>query len=96
MFTFQLTVFRVSFFMVLTQIQSVNTNKSNFVSFLVFVGAAASFTAKISFFETVAKREAIFMIPPQNSECPRIFQVTGANQKAGKLLTTDLVNTKEA
>ena len=95
-------MFRVSF-SVLTQIQSefffyrpVNTNKSNFVSFLVFVGAAASFTAKILFFETVAKREAIFMILSQNSECPRIFKVTGANQNAGKLLTTDLVNTKEA
>ena len=36
----------------------VNTDKPNFVSFLVFVGAAASFTAKISSFETVAKREA--------------------------------------
>ena len=29
-----------------------------FLSFLAFVGAAASFTAKISSFETVAKREA--------------------------------------
>ena len=37
----------------------VNTNKPNFASFLVFVGAAASFTATISSFETVAKREAI-------------------------------------
>ena len=36
----------------------VNTDKPNFVSLLVFVGAAASFTAKISSFETVAKREA--------------------------------------
>ena len=58
--------------MVLTQIQSevffyqpVNTNKSNFVSFLVFVGAAASFTAKISFFETVAKREVILWSRPK-------------------------------
>ena len=33
-----------------------NTDKPNFVSFLVFVGAAASITAKISSFETVAKR----------------------------------------
>ena len=30
----------------------------------------------------------------QNSEYPRIFQVTGANQNARKLLSTDLVNTK--
>ena len=37
----------------------VNVVKPNFVSFLVFVGAAASFIAKISSFETVAKREAI-------------------------------------
>ena len=31
----------------------------------------------------------------QNSEYPRIFQVTGANQNARKLLSTDLVNTKK-
>ena len=37
----------------------VNTDKPNFVSFLVFAGAAASFTTKILSFETVAKREAI-------------------------------------
>ena len=37
----------------------VNANKPNFVSFLVFVGAAVSSTAKISSFETVSKREAI-------------------------------------
>ena len=29
----------------------------------------------------------------QNSEYPRIFRVTGANQNAQKLLSTDLVNT---
>ena len=37
----------------------VNTDKPNFISFVVFVGAAASFIAKISSFENVAKREAI-------------------------------------
>ena len=37
----------------------VNTDKPNFVSFLVFSGSAASFTAKILSFETVTKREAI-------------------------------------
>ena len=31
----------------------------------------------------------------QNSEYPRIFEVTGANQNAWKLLSTDLVNTKQ-
>ena len=36
------------------------------------------------------------MVLSQNSEYPRIFQVTGANQKARKLLSTDLVNTNEA
>ena len=30
----------------------------------------------------------------QNSECPRIFRVTRANQNARKLLSTALVNTK--
>ena len=33
------------------------TDKPNFVSFLVFVGAAASFTAKISFFKTVVSKD---------------------------------------
>ena len=41
------------------------TDKPNFVSFLVFVGAATSFTAKISSFETVAKREAILNPVPK-------------------------------
>ena len=36
----------------------VNASKPNFVSLLVFVGTAASFAAKISSFETVAKRES--------------------------------------
>ena len=35
-----------------------------------------------------------FSLRSQNSEFPRIFQVTGANQKARKLLSNDLVNTK--
>ena len=64
----QLTVFRGSFFydsVVNSErikkifYRPVNGDKSNVVSFLVFVGAAASFTAKISFFETVVKREDI-------------------------------------
>ena len=44
-----------------------NTNKPNFVSFLVFLGAAALFSAKISSFETVAKREAILNPVPKQS-----------------------------
>ena len=51
--------------MILFQIQEENSflatskhRQAKFFSFLVFVGAAASFTAKISSFETVAKREA--------------------------------------
>ena len=43
----------------------VKTDKPNFVCFLVFVGAAVSFTAKISSFETVAKREAILNPVPK-------------------------------
>ena len=35
-----------------------------------------------------------FCFRSQNSEYPRIFRVTGANQNARKLLSTDLVNTK--
>ena len=45
--------------------RQVNTKKPNFVSFLVSIGAAASFTAKISSFGTVAKREAIFNLVPK-------------------------------
>ena len=41
------------------------SDKPNFVSFLVFVGAAASFTAKISPFETVVKQEAILIPVPK-------------------------------
>ena len=71
--TFQLTVFPGSFFLtILLQIQRenffyrpVNSDKPNFVSFLVFFGAAASVTAKISSFETVAKREAILNPVPK-------------------------------
>ena len=42
-----------------------STYRSNFVSFLVFAGAAVSFTATISSFETVAKREAILNPVPK-------------------------------
>ena len=72
--------------------QTLTPNKPNFVYFLVFVGTAASFTAKISSFETIAN-EKPFWIPYQNSEYPRIFGVTGANQNVQKLLSTDLGNT---
>ena len=67
----QLTVFR-GFFMILLEIQKeiffyppVNANEQNLVSFLVSVGAAALFTAKISSFETVAKRDAILNPVPK-------------------------------
>ena len=43
----------------------VNADKPDFVSFLVFVAAAASFTAKILSFETVGKREAILSPVPK-------------------------------
>ena len=35
----------------------VNSAKPNFVSFLVIVGAAASFTAKMSFFKTFVSKD---------------------------------------
>ena len=43
----------------------VNADKPDFVSFLVFVAAAAKFTAKILSFETVAKRQAILSPVPK-------------------------------
>ena len=61
-----------SFFIILLQIQLENfflpTNKHQqpkFVSFLVFLGAAPSFSAKILTFETVAKRGAILNPVPK-------------------------------
>ena len=72
--------------------QPVNTDKPHFVSFSVFVGAAASFTAKIYLLK-LSRNEKPFWIPSQNSEYLRIFRVTEANQNARKLLSTDLVNT---
>ena len=68
----------------------VNIDKVNFVSFLAFVGVAASFKVKITSFETVAKREAILNSVPKQLY-PRILWVTGANQNARKLLSTELI-----
>ena len=48
--------------------------------------------ATISSSEPFAKRRTIFL-SVRKTECRRIFQVTGANQNARKLLSTDLVNT---
>ena len=42
----------------------------------------------------LSRNDAPFFSPFANSEYPRIFRVTGANQNARKLLSTDLVNTK--
>ena len=39
------------------------------------------------------RNEKPFWIPSQNSEYPRIFQATGANQNAQILLSTNWVNT---
>ena len=70
----------------------VNTDKPNFVSLLVFAGAAASFTASYLSIK-LSRNEKPFWISSQNSEYPRIFPVTGANQNARKSLSTDLVKT---
>ena len=45
------------------------------------------------FFSNFHERTRHSSLRSQNSEYPRIFQVTGANQNAQKLLPTDLVNT---
>ena len=47
------------------------------------------------FFSNFRETTRHFSLRSQNSEYPRIFQVTGANQIARKLLSTDLVNTKD-
>ena len=55
---------------------------------------AASLMATISSSETFRERTRHFSLRSQNSVYPRIVQVTGANQNARKLQSTDLVNTK--
>ena len=71
----------------------VNPDKPNFVSLLVFAGAAASFTARSYLSIKLSRNEKPFWISSQNSEYPGIFPVTGANQNARKSLSTDLVKT---
>lgn len=66
----------------------VNTDKLEFVAFLVFV----SFIAQISSSENSSKRDAMLASVAIQ---PRIFLVTVANQNARKLVFTDLVNTNE-
>ena len=46
------------------------------------------------FFSNFRETTRHFSLSSQNSEYPRIFGVTGANQNARELLSTDLVNTK--
>ena len=46
------------------------------------------------FFQNFRETTSHFSLRLQNSEYPRIFRVTGANQNTRKLLSTDLVNTK--
>ena len=41
----------------------------------------------------LSRNDEPFFLRSQNSEYPRILQVTGANQNARKLLSNDLVNT---
>ena len=64
----------------------VNNDKPKSVAFLVFVYTTASFIPKMS------RKETPSWLWSQNSEQPRIFQVTGATKNAQ--LFTDLVNTK--
>ena len=46
------------------------------------------------FFWNFRETRRHFSLRSQNSKYPRIFRVTGANQNARKLLSTDFVNTK--
>ena len=71
----------------------VNTFKPNFISFLVFVGAAASFTAKIHVLK-LSGNEKPFESRHKTVNIHGYSELTGANQNARKLLSTDLVNTK--
>ena len=47
-----------------------------------------------NFFRKFRETTRHFSVHSQNSEYPTTFSVTGANQNARKLLSTDLVNTK--
>ena len=47
------------------------------------------------FFWNFREKTRHFSLCSQNSEYPRIFRVTGANQNARKLLSTDLVITNK-
>ena len=70
-------------------------DKPNFVSFLVFAGATASFFFFKFHLSKLSRNEKPFRNLSENSEYPMILRVTGANQNAPKLLSTDhdLVNT---
>ena len=49
----------------LQKVRQIKTDQPNFVSFLVFAGAAASFSAKILSLQTIEKREAILNPVPK-------------------------------
>ena len=52
------------------------------------------YASSISSSETFAKQRAIFLSVRKTVNIQEKFRVTGANQNARKLLSTDLVNTK--
>ena len=96
--SFQLTVFRETFFMILLQFQLENVflSTSEQAKFCLFLGICwcSCFTYRYNFisscFETVAKREAI--LNPFSKQW--IFRDMGANQSARKFLSSDVVDTK--
>lgn len=59
---------------------SVNTDKLNFVAFLLSIGTTALFAAKESSSETFTRRDAI------DSRPKTLFLVTGANKNTRKLV----------
>ena len=91
LFTIQWTVFQESFFMILLQIQweifFLAASKRRQAQFCLHLS--------LTFYISKLLRNGLpFGISSKNSECQRIFRVTGANQNAWKLLSTDLLNTK--
>ena len=72
---------------------TVDTDKSKIVALLVFVCTTASFKSFKFRLSKMHRSKTPFSLRLQNSEYPRIFRVTGANQNARNVLFTNLVNT---
>ena len=101
LFTNILGIFFKCIFTILLQIQHENifylyqqtpTRQSQSLSWYLFV-RLLHLSLKFRL-PKMSRNETPSWLRSQNSEQPRIFRVTGANQNARKVLFTDLVNTK--